>query len=784
MPPDATRVAPAFVVKLNATGSALIYSTFLNYGADVTAIAVDAAGNAYITGSTRSSNFPTTAGAFDTTYNAQGEFPDAFVTKLNPTGSALVYSTFLGGSRQNLSNAIAVDAAGNAYVTGSTFSPDFPTTAGAFDTTYTAQGEFPDAFVTKLNPAGSALIYSTFLGGDLGDDSGTDIAVDASGNAYVTGFTSSLDFPRTSVLRTALSGSFVTKLDATGSALVYSALVDQGGAIAVDIAGNAYIAGNGGVAKLNATGSALAYSLSLPGSVADIAVDTTGNAYVTGSTDSLDFPTVNPLQAGPGRSLCHSHPAFLITCPTAFVTKINATGTALLYSTYLGGGGGEGHSDFGKGIAVDAAGNAYITGETTSPDFPTTNLSQPVGNIDAFVAKIADGPPGLMAFLESPEDGPVSGIVVVRGWAFATQPGEHISNVELFIDGQRAGDIPGILLGDIPCCSERKDVQAAFPQFPAENTLGSGWGVTFNWGLLSSGSHTVRVKITDTKGEIFLTDTRSLSVVRPGESEFLDQFDLSGATAGIAGEELSVEGVIIRDKITQQRQRVNARFRWKLDAQALGMTQAETVALLPSSRPPLSALIASLPTWSLGWPIVGSAQAAPGLTTVFESPAEGQVVAGVALIRGWAFPEEAHASINDVKLLVDGQPSGTAPCCSGRGDVATAFPGNPNAFNSGWGTVFNYGTLSSGIHTIGVQIMDSTGMAQTSTHTVQVVRVGGSEFLDQFDLSNATARIAGANIILSGVVVRDKASQQTETVEVWLRWFEASQGLGVVAASG
>ena len=190
-----------------------------------------------------------------------------------------------------------------------------------------------------------------------------------------------------------------------------------------------------------------------------------------------------------------------------------------------------------------------------------------------------------------------------------------------------------------------------------------------------------------------------------------------------------------------------------------------------------------LQTRSLAFGCSRSSQAAPGLTTFFESPEEGQVVSGVALSRGWAFPEEAQASIKEVRLLIDGQPGGTAPCCSGRGDVAAAFPSNPNALNSGWGMVFNYGILPSGVHTLGVQITDSTGAAQTSTHLVTVVKPGGFEFVDQFDLSGATARIDGENIVLSGVVVRDKASQQSKTVEVWLHWAESTQGLGIVAAS-
>jgi len=180
------------VTKLNPTGTALVYSTYLGgtgndagYG-----IAVDTAGNAYVTGVTYSTDFPTTTGAFQTTFG--GGYGEAFVTKLNPTGTALVYSTYLGGTGSDIGGGIAVDTAGNAYVTGSTGST-FPTTAGAFQTTF---GGVYDAFVTKLNPTGTALVYSTYLGG-TGNDAGDGIAVDTAGNAYVTGFTESTDFPTT-----------------------------------------------------------------------------------------------------------------------------------------------------------------------------------------------------------------------------------------------------------------------------------------------------------------------------------------------------------------------------------------------------------------------------------------------------------------------------------------------------------------------------------------------------------------------------------------------------------
>src|SRR2546428_175288 len=239
--------ADALVTKLNPTGAALVFTTHLRGGGgddEGFGMAVDATGNAYVTGQTLSTNFPTTAGTVQPGFAGT---IDAFMTKLNPTGSGLVYSTYLGGDSDDLGNGIAVDATGNAYVTGLTFSTNFPTTPGAFQTTPKFAS---DAFVVKLNAAGTALVYSTFLGGD-GFDQGHGIAVDAEGNAYATGGTSSTNFPTTTgAFRTTFGGrsdAFVTKLNGDGSALVYSTYLggfssDRGNAIAVDAAGNAYVA--------------------------------------------------------------------------------------------------------------------------------------------------------------------------------------------------------------------------------------------------------------------------------------------------------------------------------------------------------------------------------------------------------------------------------------------------------------------------------------------------------------------------------------------------------------
>ncbi|WP_197216352.1 SBBP repeat-containing protein [Cytobacillus firmus] len=404
----------AFVTKLNPTGSALVYSTLLGgaqYFDQGLGIAVDAAGNAYVTGLTGSPDFPTTTGAFDTTFKGGSIGTDAFVTKLNATGSALIYSTFISGTDDDEGIDIVVDGSGNAYVTGNTTSFDFPTTSGAFRTAH--NGGFYDAFVTKINPTGSTLVYSTYLGG-IGFDQASGIAIDAAGNAYVTGFTDSSNFPTTpGVFDTTFNGgefdAFVTKLNATGSAVVYSTylggeLRDIGNGIAVDAAGNAYVTGlttsrnfpttsgafdttfNGGpfdafVTKLNPTGSMLLYSTFLGGTRndqgTDIAVDAAGNAYVTGFTESIDFPTTS----GAFDTTFNGH-------SDAFVTKLNSTGSALLYSTYLGGSLGE----QALALDIDSAGNAYITGYTISEDYPTTPGafdSTYNGFSDAFAAKIS-----------------------------------------------------------------------------------------------------------------------------------------------------------------------------------------------------------------------------------------------------------------------------------------------------------------------------------------------------------------------------------------------------------
>ena len=404
----------------------LRYSTFLGSQADEvpSAIDIDADGNAYITGYTRSINFPTK----NPLQAEKHALRTAFVTKLNPDGSDLVFSTYLGGNIGLSSGTdIAVDEAGNVWVIGSTAAMDFP----VVNPLQLAIAGSEDIFVTKLKGDGSAILFSTYLGGS-GMDSNGGLKVDRHGDVLLTGYTTSINFPTVNAFQPVHAESiinpcifpqpppfpcirlplykgdedaFVTKLKGDGSALVFSTYLggsrgDDGQDLAVDGEGNIYVIGvtdsidfptanplqaaNAGyddpnvfnfqkaydafVAKYNASG-ALLYSTYFGGSANDfgraISLDEAGRIYLLGETASPDFPTQTPLQ--PTRSGGSTD---------LFVPKLNHTGSAIIYSTYLGGSSNE----YGGDLKVDAQGNAYITGKTQSTDFPTVNPIQQVLN--------------------------------------------------------------------------------------------------------------------------------------------------------------------------------------------------------------------------------------------------------------------------------------------------------------------------------------------------------------------------------------------------------------------
>jgi hypothetical protein len=394
----------AVVVKLDSTGSTLLFATYLGGSGNDAAggIALDSSGNIIVAGWTSSANFPVNHAFQSTLLGTQ----DAFVSKLNANGTLLLYSTYLGGSGPESSTGVALDSTGRVLVTGSTSSANFQTTTGALQSSYGGSG---DAFVAKLDTAQSgaaSLLFSTYLGGNA-EDSASGIAADAGGSAFVTGSTRSANFPAADAFQPACAScaapefefdAFVSKLNANGTALVYSTFLggharDFGLGVAVDDVGNAYVAGqtssldfpvttgafqtsllglaNAFVAKLNAAGSALMYSSLIGGSDFDvatgIAVDGSGNAYLSGSSSSADYPAVNPLQGYSG-GLCDQNGFGDYPCSDAVVTKIDASGSALLASTYLGG---PSEDDSGSGIAVDSTGNVYVAG-TAGGTFPFT----------------------------------------------------------------------------------------------------------------------------------------------------------------------------------------------------------------------------------------------------------------------------------------------------------------------------------------------------------------------------------------------------------------------------
>ncbi len=384
----------AFVLKLNPAGTALVYSTFIGgngteycYG-----LVIDASGNAFVTGGTNSNDFPTAGSPYDSTHS--GEY-DVFLFKLGPSGKNLIFSTYIGDTGFDMGRGIRLDGSGYIYIAGNTSSSNYPTTTGAYDRTY---GGVSDVFVTKVNVTGDKLIFSTFIGGTAGDKAYA-LAIDPNGNSYITGYTDNfgtLSYPTTpgahDTTGNLLEEVIVSKLNASGDKLVYSTVVagsniERGYAIDLDQYGYIYVAGftrssgfpttpgaflttykgTSGVSlaftlKLNITFDKLIYSTFLGDTGNDeingIDIDSAGQAFVIGSTSSTNFPVTPDAENG-------SHKGGILD---VFLTKFNASGTGLLYSTFRGGTG----ADYGYAIAVESDINIYVAGVSTSTDFPTT----------------------------------------------------------------------------------------------------------------------------------------------------------------------------------------------------------------------------------------------------------------------------------------------------------------------------------------------------------------------------------------------------------------------------
>ncbi|WP_017305823.1 SBBP repeat-containing protein [Spirulina subsalsa] len=413
-----------FVTKVNPFGNEILYSTYIGGAADdwVYDILVDNSGVAYLAGGTNSTNFPITNNAFQSAFGggtSLTEPRDAFLLQLNPQGNGIQYSTFFGGSQSESIQAIARDNNGNIIVVGSTTSPNFPTTPGAFQTTF---GGVRDGFIASFDPTGTNLLFSTLLGGS-GDDFIYDLAIADNGTIYLTGQTSSPNFP-TRGIATALSGpsdAFVTALQSSGTGLVFSSYLggsgaDQGRGIVVDGERNIYVTGGTSSPNFFTTDNAkqtqygggdsdifytvynpnggLTYSTFLGGEGFDraygIAIDDTGLVYLTGTTSSDDLPT----------TLTAFQPEFGGGEGDAFFATFSPTGL-LADLSYLGGSGKETAFQ----IKVDSEQRAYIAGVTTSNNFPTTPLGiqqSGGGGQDAFFVKVTLPEPNIVTIPRNP----------------------------------------------------------------------------------------------------------------------------------------------------------------------------------------------------------------------------------------------------------------------------------------------------------------------------------------------------------------------------------------------
>ena len=403
----------------------LLASTYLGGGGSdiASSIAIDSSGNIYVAGVTNSENFPTTVGAYDTTYNAS----DVFISKLSADLSTLLASTYLGAGASDSASSITIDPSGNVYVTGYTYSSNFPTTPGAYDQKFNSS-DYADIFISKLSPDLTTLLASTFLGGGE-NDSATALMTDASGNVYVTGWTFSDNFPTTTGAfdqkynSTHRRDAFISKLSADLSTLLISTFLGGGGgewasSMTMDRTGNIYVTGwtasdNFPVTtgaydqKFNSSGytdafiskfspdlSALLASTFLGGGGGEwttaIAIDQSGDVYVTGGTGSDNFP----ITPGAYDEVFNSS-----GYPDAFISKLSSDLSILFASTYLGGGNIETTSS----LAIGAAGNIYVTGLTFSNTFPTTpgaydEVFNSSGYADVFISKLS---PDLSTLLAS-----------------------------------------------------------------------------------------------------------------------------------------------------------------------------------------------------------------------------------------------------------------------------------------------------------------------------------------------------------------------------------------------
>ena len=398
----------------------------------------------------------------------------------------------------------------------------------------------------------------------------------------------------------------------------------------------------------------------------------------------------------------------------------------------------------------------------------TSNL-----NILDIRANVPASDTNLRSLFESPvADAVVSGVALIRGWVFSIFAEESIAAIQFFIDG--------VLDANAACCSERSDVQAVFPSFPAANTVNSGWGITKNWGNEDSGMHMIPVVVTGTSGEIF-SDSRTVTVVKHADFAFLDQFEVNAATPAIVGQQVQLNGVQIRDKDSQATAEVDTALTWQGPSQQFEFQASATVAqALPQRMWVLKQWWQNI--WTLFQPPSVTAQTT-GFRIAWEGPVAGPV-GGEDLVRGWGYEQDSAEFLAAIRFLINAEQNALTVCCSPRPDVAAAFPSEVNALNSGWGLTLNWRNLDAGTHTAQIEYESSSGeIVSSETRTITGVKPGGFGFLSGVDVSGATVSIDGEEIVLAGLTVTEAGTGNTATVTLRLLRDSGSQGLRLVSAT-
>ena len=821
-----------FVAKVNASGTALVYATYIGgRGEDrATGIAVDSLGQAYVTGSTSSTNFPLASPIRSTL----GGGRDAFALKLNSAGNTLLYSTYLGGTNYDVGTAIAVDGSGNAYIAGDTLSANFP----VLNAVQAALAGGRDAFITKLTPAG-AISLSTYLGGG-GDDHAGGIALDANGNVYIAGGTFSTNFPLAGAIQGSNGGSqdvFVTKLNAGGSALVYSTylggsggeagtpqqgMLEQANAISVDAVGTAYVTGvtnsadfpvtpgalrtsfNGTqdafAVKIKPAGDALVYGTYIGGTsfnwASGIAAGLGGNAYIAGYTSSSDFPLATPVQ-----------PAFA-GLYDAFFSEINAAGSSLICSTFYGGAG----SDVANAIALGSSGDVFMGGQTNSFDFPlqrpiqSTNLGGGTGwvlrltAVCAFVLSSTGSSPSSQAgtgtLTVTASDPSCSYAATsnvpwlsITGGAIGTGNGtvsySYTTNISpnartgtLTIAGQTFTVIqPGAATTamSLSRTSLNFGVSGALVTDPQSITVTLSGGLGASWTVSSSQSNITVSPSSGTGDGIFqVTATAGasgvISVTASGATNSPQQVQVNVAnvapgspygsfdtpvdnTAGIAGE-IAVTGWALDNvevsKVDIWRERIGSE-----PVASNGLVYIGDGVFVAGARPDVETAYPNAPfNYRAGWGYlmlttglpnnggspgpgngtyklhaiahnkagvavdlgtraitVDNAHATKPFGTI-DTPGQGATVSGTVINFGWALTQQPYVIPTDgstIWVTVDGQVLGHPVYNQYRSDIATGFPGLANSNGAVGYFVLDTTTLTNGVHNIGWLVYDNAG---------------------------------------------------------------------------